>query len=187
MKSPWSSLAVLARLVGGAAFVVSPAGAEAPVVVSVHAPEMDWPEARRNVEAELRASGFEVEARQSAVVDPGSLLAELPLYAAQEPRSVGSVTVVRVGSTGLAYEWWNGTLRFATTPTAQVTPVLPTTYTLVVRCADPALSACRDRRDILVTPAAAVTADDVAFGRARAPSWGEPHPVIACHPSITSS
>lgn len=105
MKSPWSSLAVFARLVGGAAFVVSPAGAEAPVVVSVHAPEMDWPEARRNVEAELRASGFEVEARQSAVVDPGSLLAELPLYAAQEPRSVGSVTVVRVGSTGLAYVW----------------------------------------------------------------------------------
>ncbi len=106
MKRSWSSLPIIARLVGGGVlFVASPAGAEAPLVVSVHAPEMDWPEARRNVEAELRASGFEVEARESRVVDPGSLLADLPLYAAHEPRTVGSVTVVRVGSTGLAYVW----------------------------------------------------------------------------------
>lgn len=79
--------------------------AEPTTVLSVHAPSMDWPEARRDVEAELRASGFDVVPRQSAAVDPTGLLTELASRSAEHPDSVGAVTVLRVGSTGLAYVW----------------------------------------------------------------------------------
>lgn len=109
MKGPFSRVATLSAsslLVSlSLSTATEAAAADVPEVVSVHAPAMDWPEARRNVEAELRASGFDVQARQSLVRDPGSLLAELPLHAAKHSRSVGSVTVIRVGTTGLAYVW----------------------------------------------------------------------------------
>lgn len=97
-------LAALTSLLGTLT-LAAPVLAEGAVVFSVHAPAMDWPEARRNVEAELRASGFEVREQQTAVPDPGTLLAELPERAEGDPRSVGAVTVIRVGSTGLAYVW----------------------------------------------------------------------------------
>jgi hypothetical protein len=89
----------------GTLTLAGPVAAENAVVLSVHAPAMDWPEARRNVEAELRASGFDVREQQTVVLDPGTLLAELPRHAEADPRSVGAVTVIRVGSTGLAYVW----------------------------------------------------------------------------------
>ncbi len=71
-------------------------------VSSLEAPTLDWPEARRSVEAELRASGFEVSPVQSSAVEPSLLLGEL-----ESPGDgwTGRVTIVRIGATGIAYVW----------------------------------------------------------------------------------
>jgi hypothetical protein len=71
-------------------------------VSSIEAPALDWPEARRSVEAELRASGFEVSPEQSTAIEPSLLLAEL-----ERPGDgwAGRVTIVRIGATGIAYVW----------------------------------------------------------------------------------
>jgi hypothetical protein len=71
-------------------------------VSSLEAPALDWPEARRSVEAELRASGFEVLPERSSAVEPSLLLTEL-----ESPGEgwAGRVTIVRIGATGIAYVW----------------------------------------------------------------------------------
>lgn len=78
------------------------APAEQEHVSSLEAPALDWPEARRSVEAELRASGFEVSTEQSSAVEPSRLLAELESL---DDGLAGRVTIVRVGATGIAYVW----------------------------------------------------------------------------------
>ena len=72
-------------------------------VRSIRAPEMDWAQGRRSVEAELRASGYETVDAESVAVEPSGLLAEL--RAPGEEEVVASVTVVRLGRTGIAYVW----------------------------------------------------------------------------------
>src|SRR5690606_38407256 len=69
----------------------------------LRAPEMDWSEGRRSVEAELRASGYETVGAESTAVEPSGLLAEL--RASGHDEVVASVIVVRLGRTGIAYVW----------------------------------------------------------------------------------
>jgi hypothetical protein len=76
------------------------ARAEQEHVSSLEAPTLDWPEARLSVEAELRASGFQVSTVQSSAVEPTGLLAELE--SAGEGLA-GRVTIIRIGATGIAY------------------------------------------------------------------------------------
>ncbi len=61
---------------------------------------------------------------------------------------------------GLTYEWFSGATRIGTTPTLDVSPATPTTYTLRVRCADPALSACFATTTVTVQPSTAPPACD---------------------------
>ncbi len=76
--------------------------AEGERVSSLEAPALDWPEARRSVEAELRASGFEVSPEPSTADEPSRLLAELESLG---EGWAGRVTIVRIGATGIAYVW----------------------------------------------------------------------------------
>jgi len=74
-------------------------------VVVVTAGTLDWPEARRTVEAELAATGFRVSARPSAVATPGKLIDELRASAHSAPDVRGTVSVFREGGEGRAYVW----------------------------------------------------------------------------------
>lgn len=69
----------------------------------IGAAEMDWPEGRRSIEVELRASGYQLEGAASDAVEPGLLLEQL-----QQPGDsavAASVTVFRMGRSGIAYVW----------------------------------------------------------------------------------
>lgn len=74
-------------------------------VVVVSAGALDWPEARRSVEAELAATGFRVAARESDVSTPGRLIDELRSTTHGAPEVRGSVAVFREGGEGRAYVW----------------------------------------------------------------------------------
>jgi hypothetical protein len=72
---------------------------------------MDWEEGRLQVEAELRAAGYRIEPQASAAREPSALLDELT----REPEARGSrgpwtasMTVIRVGATGIAYVYLPG-------------------------------------------------------------------------------
>lgn len=56
---------------------------------------------------------------------------------------------------GMAYEWFDGAARVATTAILDVSPSATTTYRLRVSCADPALSACFAETTVDVQPSTA--------------------------------
>ncbi len=73
---------------------------------SVHllrAPEMDWPEGQRGVEAELVASGYAVAHRSSSALEVGVLLDELQVESTEAP--LARVAILRIGRSGIAYVW----------------------------------------------------------------------------------
>lgn len=74
-------------------------------VVVVHAGRLDWPEARRSVEAELAATGFRVATRPTDIGTPGRLIDELRRATQDAPEVRGSVAVFREGGEGRAYVW----------------------------------------------------------------------------------
>lgn len=90
--------------------MIPPGAARASELVRVvDAAEMDWPEGRRSIEVELRASGYQLEEAQSDAVEPGLLLEQLQQKSATAVAA--SVTVVRMGRSGIAYVWLPETAR----------------------------------------------------------------------------
>lgn len=74
-------------------------------VVVVQAGSLDWPEARRSVEAELGATGFKVLSHPSAARTPGQLIDELRRVGREAKEVRGSVAVFEESGEGRAYVW----------------------------------------------------------------------------------
>lgn len=81
--------------------------ASAQRVELVQSLEMDWPEGRRGAQDELLASGYRVTDRSSGALDVGVLLEELATTERADD-IVARVTVLRLGRTGIAYVWLEG-------------------------------------------------------------------------------
>lgn len=109
----------------------------------------------------------------TAVADASASVQAPPCSGGSSTLDASSSSVGAACTAGLEYEWWDGPTLIATSPLVAVSPSASTSYRLLVRCADPALSACFAESLLSIEPSTAPPAADAGVDLQACAASGE--------------